>query len=286
MNESSDIEGRAKKGKLGRWVIIFLAVATISSLLGSFPFWGEHSFIFLLLFVVLFPTTVVASLMRWWPMRQAQGVRDGVNWRRKLNLSAVGIALSSLICLLLGIAWFGTAPGTMLMVAGTLLLPPLVILLLLTYSMRDRERLAETMLEEDEEVLYQAEVHWGVFIPTIVVATLILIFTLAPLGTIGYGIATILYLIVLPGTAAHSLSVFFNTELEVTQYSLIAATGLIVRTTRLFARDDLQAVGVQQGLLGKILGFGKISFICKDGYSFKVPGIVDPEGLRQIIMRR
>lgn len=286
MNEPSETENRTQKGKLGRWAIISLAVATFVTLVGSFPFWGERSFVFLLIFVVLFPTTVIASLIRWWPIRSAQGVHDETRWRRKLNLSAAGLAVSSLICLLLGITWFGTAPGTMLMVAGTLLLPPLVILLLLAYSIRDRERLAESMLDEKDQVLYQAEVHWGVFIPSIIVITLVLIFTLAPMGTLGYGVATILYLIILPGTAAQALSVFFNTELELTQYNLVAATGLIIRTIRVFERDELQAVGIQQNWLGQIFGYGKISFICKDGYSFKVPGIIDPEGIRQIILHK
>lgn len=292
MNQSSDTATPDQKGPLGRWLIIFLAVASVTTLVGSFPFWGERSFIFLLLFVVFFPTTVVASLMRWWPINQAQGVRDGINWRRKLNLTAAGIAFSSVICLLLGIAWFGTAPGTMLMVAGTLLLPPFVILFLLAYSLRDRERLAETLLEEDEPMLYQAEVHWGVFIPTIAVLTLSLVLVIAPLGsfglgmgTVGYSIAIFLYLIILPGTAARSLSVFFNTELEVTENHLIAATGLLIRTTRVFERDEIDAVGVQQGWLGSLLEFGKVTVICNDGHSFKVPGIVDPEGLRQMIMR-
>nr|WP_274600090.1 PH domain-containing protein [Halorhodospira abdelmalekii] len=142
------------------------------------------------------------------------------------------------------------------------------------------------MLDPGEEVVYQAQVHWGVFLPTIGVITVILLLTLAPLGTIGYGVATVLYLIVLPGTAAHALSIFFNTELEVTQNQMAAATGLIVRTFRVLDRDDIQAVGVYQGWLGKLFGYGRMSFICRDGFGFKVPGIVDPEGVRKILSTR
>jgi len=273
------------KSRLGRWLNIALAIGALVALIGTFIVWGEGAFGFLLAFVVLFPAALIAALMRWWPRHSAEGVRDGLGWRRRLYISAGGIAFASLLCLTIGVAWFGTAPGTMLLVAGTMLLPPAVIMGLLAFSLRDRERLADTVRDPNEPIVYQAEVHWGVFLPTILVLTATLILALAPLGTVGYVVATILYLIVLPGTAAHSLSVFFNTELELTPSKLIAGTGLIVRTSRVFEREHIQAVGVYYGWLGRILGFGRLSVVCKDGTNFKVPGIIDPDGFRHIVHR-
>ncbi|MBK5936385.1 MAG: PH domain-containing protein [Halorhodospira halophila] len=273
------------KSRLGRWLNIALAIGALVALVGTFIVWGEGAFGFLLAFVVLFPAALVSALMRWWPRHSAEGVRDGLCWRRRLYISAGGIAFASLLCLVIGVAWFGTAPGTMLLVAGTMLLPPAVILGLLAFSLRDRERLADTVRDPGEPIVYQAEVHWGVFLPTILVLTATLLLVLAPLGTFGYVLATILYLIVLPGTAAHSLSIFLNTELELTPNKLIAGTGLIVRTARVFEREHIQAVGVYYGWMGRILGYGRLSFVCKDGTSFKVPGIVDPDGLRHIVDR-
>lgn len=271
---------------LGRWLNIALAVGAVIALIGTLILWGEGAFGFLLAFVALFPAALISALIRWWPRRSAEGVRSGLGWRRRLYISAGGLAFTALLCLLAGVAWFGTAPGSMLLVAGTMLLPPAVILGLLAFSLRERGRLADQMLYEDERIVYQAEIHWGVFIPTILVLTATLLLVLAPLGAAGFSLATILYLIVLPGTAAHALNVFLNTELELTRRKLIAAAGLIARTTRVLERDHIQAVGVSQGTLGKILGFGRLSFICRDGTSFKVRGVVDPEGLRQIIHQR
>ncbi|ABM61946.1 PH domain-containing protein [Halorhodospira halophila] len=271
--------------RLGRWVNIALAIGALVSLIGTFIVWGEGAFGFLLAFVVLFPAALVSALMRWWPRHSAQGVRDGLGWRRRLYITAAGIAFASLTCLLIGVGWFGTAPGTMLLVAGTMLLPPAVILGLLAFSLRDRERLAESALGPDEPIVYQAEVHWGVFIPSILVITATLVLFIAPLGTVGHVLATILYLIVLPATAAHALTVFLNTELELTPNKLVASTGLIVRTSRVFDREHIQAVGVNYGWLGRILGYGRVGVICKDGTSFKVPGVVDPDGLRHIVTR-
>lgn len=284
--ESPSSQGSARRGiKWGRWVTLGLSVAALIALIGTFILWGEGAFGFLLAFVVLFPAALISALMRWLPRHAAEGVSGSQTWRRRLNVSAIGLALASLTCLIIGVAWFGTAPGTMLLVAGMMLLPPAVILGLLALSMRDRERLSESKLEPGEEIVYQGEVHWGIFMPTILVLTATLLLVIAPLHTTGYVLATILYLIVLPGTAAYALSVFFNTELELTQRKLLVSTGLIVRTNRVLDRDHIKAVGVHQGWLGKVLGFGRMSFVCHDGSGFKVPGIVDPEGLRQIISR-
>lgn len=267
----------------GRWLTYALAIGAAIALIGTFLVWGEGAFGFLLAFVVLFPAALISALMRWWPTHAAEGVRSGLDWRRRLNITALGLAIASILCLVIGVAWFGTAPGTMLLVAGLMLLPPAVILVLLAISTRDRNRLAETMLEPYEEIVYQADIHWGVFLPTILVLTVTLLLAVGPFGTVGYVIATVLYLIVLPGTAAYALSTFLNTELELTPQKLIVGTGLVVRTTRVLERDRIQAVGVYQGWTGRVLGYGRLSFVCKDGSGFKVPGVVDPEGVRQII---
>ncbi len=272
-------------GKKGLWLTVTLAIGAFIALLATFILWGERAFGFLLAFVVLLPAALISALMRWLPRHAAEGVRGGTDWGRRLNITALGLSLASLMCLVIGVAWFGTAPGTMLLVAGTMLLPPAVILSLLALSVRDRERLSESHLEASEEIVYLGEVHWGVFLPTILVLTLVLLLVVAPLGTTGYVLATILYLVVLPATAAYALSVFFNTELELTPSKLLVSTGLVVRTSRVLERKDLQAVGVNQGWLGRALGYGRVSFVTREGSSFKVPGIVDPEGLRHILMR-
>ncbi|MBK1726735.1 PH domain-containing protein [Halorhodospira neutriphila] len=265
----------------GKWLTLALAVGALVALIGSLALRGEQALSFLLAFVVLFPAALISAFLRWWPSRLAEGGSSG--GKRWLNLSALGLLLAALLCLIAGVTWFGKALGTLLLVAGALLLPPATILGLLAYSLHDRERLAETALEPGERIVYQAEVHWGVFLPPILVLTASVLLAVGPFGIIGTVVATALYLILLPGMAAHALSVFLNTELELSQHQLVAATGLLVQSTRVLPRRSIQAVGVNQGWLGWLLGYGRISFIFKDGSSFKVPGVVDPEGFRQIV---
>lgn len=269
----------------GKWLTLALAAGALVALIGSLALRGERALSSLLAFVVLFPGALISALMRWWPSRPAEGGGGGHGGRsrRWLNLSALGLLLAALLCLVIGVTWFGKTLGTLLLVAGALLLPPATILGLLAYSLYGRERLAETALESGERIVYQAEVHWGVFLPPVLVLTASALLALGPFGTIGTVAATALYLILLPGMAAHTLSVFLNTELELSQHQLVAATGLLVQSTRVLPRRSIQAVGVSQGWLGWLLGYGRVSFIFKDGSSFKVPGIVDPEGFRQIV---
>ncbi|MFP4183558.1 MAG: PH domain-containing protein [Halorhodospira sp.] len=284
MKEGESANSRyAWRNWTGRWLTVALWIGAIIALIGTLIIWGEGAFGFLLAFVVLFPAALISALMRWWPRRSAEGVRYGLDWRRRLYISAGGLAFAALACLLIGVVWFGSAPGTVLLVAGTMLLPPAVMLGLLAFSLRERERLADSMLDPGEPIVYQAEIHWGVFVPSILVLTATLLLILAPLGAIGYVLATILYLFVLPAMGAHALTIFLNTELELTPHKLIAASGLIARTARVLKRNHIQAVGVHQGWFGKLLGFGRVSFVCRDGTGFKVRGVVDPEGVRQMI---
>lgn len=268
---------------VGKWLTIALAVGALVALVGSLALRGERALSFLLAFVVLFPAALISAFLRWWPSRLAEGGSSGGRAKRWLNLSALGLLLATLACLIVGVAWFGKELGTLLLVAGALLLPPATILGLLAYSLYDRERLAETALEPGERIVYQAEVHWGVFLPPILVLTASVLLAVGPFGIIGTVVATALYLILLPGMAAYALSVFLNTELELSQHQLVAATGLLVQSTHVLPRRSIQAVGVNQGWLGWLLGYGRVSFILKDGSSFKIPGVVDPEGFRQIV---
>ncbi len=271
--------------------LLLLAAALALTL--SIVLSGEHAFIALLAFTLLLPATVISLLVRWRPSRIARrSSQDSrLGWRRFFYFVSAGVVATTLICLILGVGAFGTAAGIVLLTAGLLLLPPTIILTLLALSMGARIRLGGTAFDPkkqlgkeypdpDERVLYQAEVHWAVFVPAILVLALSVFFTLAPFGTFGQVVAIMLYVIVFPGVAAYAMGLFFDTQLWITPGHLIAETGLVAVHSRVVPRHVIQALGVYYSWLGRLFGYGWVVVILDDGSCFFVPGIVDPEGVR------
>ena len=257
---------------------------------------GERAFIALLAFTLLLPATLISLLIRWRPSRVARRTAQDsrLGWRRLLYLVSAGVAATTLICLILGVGAFGTAVGIVLLTAGLLLLPPTIILSLLALSMGARIRLGGTAFDPrkqlgkeqpdpGERVLYQAEVHWAVFIPAILVLALSVFLSVAPLGTFGQVAAIMLYVIVFPGVAAYAMGIFFDTELWVTPGHLIAETGLVAVHSRVVPRHVIQALGVYYSWPGRLLGYGWLVVTLDDGSCFFVPGIVGPEGVRAFL---
>ncbi|MFP4147762.1 MAG: hypothetical protein ACLFSI_08640 [Halorhodospira sp.] len=275
-----------------RLLLLAAAIALTVSVILS----GEPAFLALLAFTILLPATIVSLLVRWWPSRIAR--RDPAvkrsGWRQAFYFLAAGVPLTALICLVLGVGAFGTAVGIVLLTTGLLLLPPSIIFLLLALSMRFRFRIGGTafdpkkQLGQDhpdpgERVIYQAEVHWGVFLPALLALVLSVFFAIAPFGIFGQVLAIVLYVLVFPGIAAYAMGIFFDTELWATPRYLIAETGLIAVHSRVVPRHAIQALGIYYSWLGLFLGYGWVVVVLDDGSCFFVPGIVDPEGLRSFL---
>lgn len=284
--------GRFFRKRFTRVLVISASVALALSIMLA----GEAAFLALIAFTILLPAALVSALVRWWPYRRARRRHreEAPPWYRVFYLVSFGVAVTTILALIIGVAAFGTAVGIILVTTGLLLLPPAIILSLLALSMRYRLRVGGTAFDPEkqlgssepdpgEEVLYEAQVHWGVFVPPILVLSLSAFFAIAPFGIIGQVIATLLYIVLFPGMAAYALGVFFDTELRVTRSHLISETGLILVHSRVVPRHTIQSVGVYYSWLGRLLGYGWLVVVIEDGTCFLIPGIVDPEGMREFL---
>jgi len=123
----------------------------------------------------------------------------------------------------------------------------------------------ERALGANERVVHQAKVHWAVFIWPF-------FWTVISMG------------LLLPLTAVWFLAALFrllNTELAVTDKRLIAKTGFISRRVIEQRLAKVDAIRIDQGIFGRILGYGTV-FISGSGISTTpFRNIADPMGFKR-----
>ncbi|WP_177217628.1 PH domain-containing protein [Ectothiorhodospira mobilis] len=265
-----------------RWIPLTLAGTTILTLVGALALPGQSALVSLVLFIFLFPCTLMVLLVRWWPRRHCRTLEGGARWRRRLYFAAAAFLLAAVVNLLGGMRFFGTAVGTTLLTAGTLLLPPAMVLTLLAFSL-SRDDPTEELLEPGEVIRFHAETHWGVFLPSILLTTLALVLALGPFGLGGLSLAAMIYLLLLPGLLARALTTFINTEVTVTDRHLITVTGTLWRRRHIIPLKEIQAAGVSWGWLGRLLRYGKVGVICHDETSLKLSGLADPMKVQDLL---
>lgn len=261
---------------LSNWVPLGLIVAAVAALIGSLLWRGGASLGFVAAFVILLPAAVASALMCWWPGgREAREACRDERRRRQLVMISVGLLVSAVITLLLGVLWSGTRPGNTLLIAGILLLPPAILLMLMVW-LSSRSVELKSRLEPDEKLIHEANGHWAVFLLPLLVITVTGILALGPFGVIGLAIAGALYVIVLPGTAVVSLGRFINSAVVITNQRILVAYGLLNQKTTSVDRKRLTATGVKQHVIGKLFGYGKLTLVDRDGDSRIVPGLRRP----------
>lgn len=266
-----------------RWTPLAFAVAALIALLLAMAIRGTSAMWFLALFAVFLPAAICSALIRWWP--GGHSGRNGIDWRRNLVLGGAGLLLAAALTLLLGVAWTGGRLGNMLLVAGAMLLPPAALVAALGWLLGRSSHL-DAQIPAGETVVHRAREHWGVLLPPIGVLVLAVLVLLAPFGAVGFSIAAVLYLLVLPGTGVTALAAFLNTAMVVTERHLLIEQGLFRRRIRKLALARVEACGVKRGWLGSILGYGKVSVVCVDGSSMHVRGVADPQALRRFVLAR
>ena len=133
-------------------------------------------------------------------------------------------------------------------------------------------------LIDGEEILYQAFTHWFILIPSFF-----------------YGILGIFSLVFLTLTAFLSLPItlfffilsfnaalpYFVNELAMTNKRVISKKGFIRRDTSELKLSKLETIEIQQSVLGRILGFGKIICIGTGGSETFIDNIDHPLEFRK-----
>tara|TARA_B100000315_G_scaffold104460_1_gene95834 strand:- start:330 stop:746 length:417 start_codon:yes stop_codon:yes gene_type:complete len=123
----------------------------------------------------------------------------------------------------------------------------------------------EQTLSSGEQVLYTARFHW--------LYTFSAIMALIFLAIVGIGIFIFLSMMITKWT----------TEIAVTNKRLIYKRGWIARKTDELSPKKIEEINVSQGVVGRILGFGKIRIQGTGGGEIVLPNIDDPLTFRREI---
>jgi len=114
----------------------------------------------------------------------------------------------------------------------------------------------ENNLMAGENVLYQAKLHWAVFVWPVIWLITAIIFLSKGTEYAGAGGFFILGTIV---TFITSLISYKTSEFGITNKRVIAKVGFIRRKSIEVLLNKIEGIQVDQGILGRILGYGSIT---------------------------
>lgn len=143
----------------------------------------------------------------------------------------------------------------------------------------------EKILQPDETVRHKAHIHWFIYLPALVfgaVALIIVGLVTMNIGEIGTNwrvaalIAAALFGLVALYLLLRASIERFSTELVATDRRIIYKRGLIRRFTAEMNMEKVETVLVEQGILGRIFGYGTITIRGTGGGMEPLPNIDDP----------
>ncbi len=131
----------------------------------------------------------------------------------------------------------------------------------------------------DEHVVCRAELHWIIFARAILVLVVGLVLVFVPrIGQAGLVVLLLGVVMLVPPFVAYR-----TTELGVTNKRVIVKTGLVRRRTLELLLRQVEAISVDQSLLGRLLGFGSITLTGTGGVREVFHRVRDPLELRRRI---
>ena len=134
----------------------------------------------------------------------------------------------------------------------------------------------EQNLMPGEEVTYRATLHWIIYVVPVLLGVLGLILLLS--SVVGFGVA----LLVVSGFFALSRWITARTsEFAVTNKRVIIKVGLIRRHTLELLLSKVEIIGVDQGMTGRIVGYGSIVVIGTGGTKEPFKNIAAPLEFRK-----
>jgi uncharacterized membrane protein YdbT with pleckstrin-like domain len=142
-------------------------------------------------------------------------------------------------------------------------------------------------LLDGEQIVYRARPHWTIFLTPIVVVLLgaalaIVLSIYEPrywwLGAILGGIGLLL--------AIGPFINYTSTEFAVTNKRVLSKTGFIERESDETLLSKVEAVGVDQGIIGRLLGFGTVTITGSGGTEDSFPRISEPLEFRRQVQNQ
>lgn len=104
-------------------------------------------------------------------------------------------------------------------------------------------------LMSNEEIIHKANIHWFIFAPSFLLFALGFYFYNTG-GEVLFYIAVIFFI--------RAVVVLSSTELVITSKRVIAKTGFITRSTVELSHNKVESLSVDQGLFGRMFGFGTL----------------------------
>ena len=142
----------------------------------------------------------------------------------------------------------------------------------------------EENLMNGENILYRARLHWVMFLwPVIWFIVAIMFF-----GRGGHAAVTAgcLFILIAIAKAISSFINFAASEFAVTNQRVIAKVGFIRRNSLEVLLGKIEAIQVNQDILGRILGYGSITVSGTGGTRDPFHNISDPLELRRKIQEQ
>lgn len=132
-------------------------------------------------------------------------------------------------------------------------------------------------LNTNEEIIYEGELHWIVFIAPIITSILMLSFICYVLSFvmsnnfifgayIGLFIISILY----------GFIDKFTTEIIITNKRVMKKVGLFERNVQELNIAKIETIDLYQSIFGRIFNYGTLTFIGTGSSSFNILGIINP----------
>jgi len=132
----------------------------------------------------------------------------------------------------------------------------------------------EKNLMKDEKIIYQAKLHWIVYLWAVLVS-LIGIITITGVGVFFLIAGIVIGLI--------SWIKVVTSEFVVTNKRIVMKVGLIKRTSIETILGKVESVIVNQGILGRILNYGTIGITGSGGSTTPFSNILKPIEFRRIV---
>jgi uncharacterized membrane protein YdbT with pleckstrin-like domain len=152
------------------------------------------------------------------------------------------------------------------------------------YGIQKREKImgyVNKNLMSGEDVIYNAKIHWFIFVPGISFFTLgIILFVSQSQQEFGpvIGIFALLAGLFL---LLKAIITKISTELSVTSKRIIAKVGLIRRNTAELNHSKVESFNIDQSIFGRIFGFGTLIINGTGGGNTPIPNIDSPLEFRR-----
>lgn len=139
-------------------------------------------------------------------------------------------------------------------------------------------------LMKGEEVVYKASLHWAIYIPTALWLLLGILMVAISVGEEESSVMVIAIIFFVFAVFALIKAIIANvtSEFAVTNKRLILKEGLIARNTVELMLTKCEGVALEQGILGRILGYGTL-ITTTGGATNKFRKIKDPIIFRNYI---